>query len=132
MCGVRSIQRTRSQTQVNHRGTAPVRGPRVEGFPVMENASAHQAIPFLQTNEQQLTKIKRQLEWSFRELDLVQEVIKVCAGACESVMSDLDGDVAHVLQRCGSDRLYTVMKTLTEVVERFGGKTDMSGTEDVP
>jgi hypothetical protein len=97
---------------------------------MIDAAAARESIPFLQANEQQLTKIKRQLEWTFRELQLVQEVIKVCAGACESVMSDLDGDVSHVLHRCGSDRLFTVMKTVTEVVERFGGKTDMSEVEE--
>jgi hypothetical protein len=55
-----------------------------------------------------------------------QDVIMVCGGVRESSSSDLDGEVEHVLRRCGSDRLFSVLKTLTEIVERFGGKTEMS------
>jgi len=50
----------------------------------------------------------------------------VCGGVRESNGSDLDGEVEHVLRRCGSDRLSVVLKTLTEIVERFGGETEMS------
>jgi hypothetical protein len=91
-----------------------------------ENQSAHQSIPLLRSNEEQLAKISRQLEGMFRELRLVQDVIMVCGGVRESIGSDLDGEVEHVLRRCGSDRLSNVLKTLTEVVERFGGRTEMS------
>ncbi len=91
-----------------------------------ENQSAHQSIPLLKSNEEQLAKIRRQLEGMFRELRLVQDVIMVCGGVRESISSDLDGEVEHVLRRCGSDRLYSVLKTLTEIVERFGGRTEMS------
>jgi hypothetical protein len=51
----------------------------------------------------------------------------VCGGIRESSSSDFDGEVEHVLRRCGSDRLSSVLKTLTEIVERFGGTTEMSG-----
>ena len=91
-----------------------------------ENQCAHQSIPLLRSNEEQLAKISRQLEGMFRELRLVQDVIMVCGGVRESIGSDLDGEVEHVLRRCGSDRLSNVLKTLTEVVERFGGTTEMS------
>src|ERR1700736_5355850 len=91
-----------------------------------ENQCAHQSIPLLRSNEEQLAKIRRQLEGMFRELRLVQDVIMVCGGVRESIGSDLDGEVEHVLRRCGSDRLSNVLKTLTEVVERFGGTTEMS------
>jgi hypothetical protein len=91
-----------------------------------ENQSAHQSIPLLRSNEEQLAKIRRQLEGMFRELRLVQDVIMVCGGVRESIGSDLDGEVEHVLRRCGSDRLQSVLKTLTEIVERFGGRTEMS------
>jgi hypothetical protein len=93
---------------------------------VTEDQSAHQSIPLLKSNEEQLAKIRRQLEGMFRELRLVQDVIMVCGGVCESISSDLDGEGEHVLRRCGSDRLYGVLKTLTEIVERFGGRTEMS------
>jgi hypothetical protein len=62
----------------------------------------------------------------FRELRLIQDVIMVCGCVRESTSSDFDGGVEHVLRRCGSDRLFSVLKTLTEIVERFGGKTEMS------
>ena len=91
-----------------------------------ENQSAHRSIPLLKSNEEQLAKTRRQLEGMFRELRLVQDVITVCGGVRESISSDLDGEVEHVLRRCGSDRLYSVLKTLTAIVERFGGRTEMS------
>jgi hypothetical protein len=91
-----------------------------------ENQSAHQSIPLFRSNEEQLAKIRRQLEGMFRELRLVQDVIMVCGGVRESIGSDLDGEVEHVLRRCGSDRLQSALKTLTEIVERFGGSTGMS------
>jgi hypothetical protein len=93
---------------------------------VTESQSAHQSIPLLKSNEEQLAKIRRQLEGMFRELRLVQDVIMVCSGVRGSSSSDLDGKVEHVLRRCGSDRLFSVLKTLAEIVERFGGKTEMS------
>jgi hypothetical protein len=93
---------------------------------VTEIQSAHQSIPLLKSNEEQLAKIRRQLEGMFRELRLVQDVIMICCGVRESVSSDLDDEVEHVLRRCGSDRVFGVLKTLTEIVERFGGTTEMS------
>src|ERR1700736_30029 len=77
-----------------------------------ENQSAHQSIPLFRSNEEQLAKIRRQLEGMFRELRLVQDVIMVCGGVRESIGSDLNGEVEHVLRRCGSDRLQSVLKTL--------------------
>jgi hypothetical protein len=95
---------------------------------VTENESARRPIPLLRSDEEQLAKIRRQLEGMFRELRLVQDVIMVCGGVCESISSDLDGEVEHVLRRCGSDRLHSVLRTLSEIVERFGGRTEMSET----
>lgn len=91
-----------------------------------DNQFVHQSIPFLKSDEEQLAKIRRQLESMFRELRLVQDVIMVCRGASGSEGSDLDDEVEHVLRRCGSDRMHTVLKTLTQIVERFGGTTEMS------
>ncbi len=91
-----------------------------------ERVSAHQSIPLLGSNEEQLAKSRRQLEGMFRELRLVQDVIMVCGDVRESTGSDLDSEVEHVLRRCGSDRLFSVLTTLTAIVERFGGTTEMS------
>ena len=93
---------------------------------MIENQPAHQPIPFLKSNEEQLAKIRRQLEGMFREVRLVQDVITVCSGVCGSVNSDFDDEVEHVLRRCASDRMHTVLKTLTQIVERFGGTTELS------
>jgi hypothetical protein len=93
---------------------------------VTENQSPHSSIPLLKSNVEQLAKVRRQLEGMFRELRLIQDVIMVCGGVRESASSDLDDEVEHVLRRCGADRLFSVLKALTEIVERFGGTTDMS------
>lgn len=93
---------------------------------MIENQLAHQSIPFLKSDEEQIGKVRRQLEGMFRELRLVQDVIMVCGGVCGSVNSDFDDEVEHVLRRCASDRMHTVLKTLTQIVERFGGTTELS------
>lgn len=92
-----------------------------------ENQSVHQPIPFFKSDEEQVGKIRRQFEAMFGELRLVQDVIMVCGGFCGAVNSDFDDEVEHVLRRCGSDRMYSVLKTLTQIVERFDGKTELSG-----
>jgi hypothetical protein len=96
------------------------------GWAMSANQSANQAIPFLRSDEAQIGKVRRQLEAMFRELRLVQDVIIVCGGVSASVGSEFDDEVEHVLRRCASDRMHTVLKTLTNIVERFGGKTDLS------
>lgn len=93
---------------------------------MIENQPAHQPIPFLKSDEEQIGKVRRQLEGMFRELRLVQDVIMVCGGVCGSVNFDFDDEVEHVLRRCASDRMHTVLKTLTQIVERFGGTTELS------
>jgi hypothetical protein len=95
--------------------------------------SAHQPIPFLKSDEEQIGKIRRQLEGVFRELDLVHDVIVVCDIAAHAEINIAShGDVVlgdavpHVIRRCATNRLYTAMKALMQIVERFGGKTAMS------
>jgi hypothetical protein len=102
-----------------------------------ENQSAYQSIPFLRSDEEQIGKVRRQLEGVFRELDLVHDVIVVCDIAAHAEINIAShGDVAlgdavpHVIRRCATNRLYTAMKTLTEVVERFGGRTKLSEEKD--
>src|SRR5688572_5079902 len=103
---------------------------RMGGCAVNQNQSAHQSIPLLKSNEEQLAKIRRQLEGIFRELQLVQDIIMVCGEVRRSVNSDFDASVERVLRHYGSARLFSQMKTLTEIVERFGGTTAMSGEAD--
>jgi hypothetical protein len=47
-----------------------------------------------------------------------QSVITVCRGASESLDCKFDKDVENVLRCCGSDRLFSVIKTLTEISTR--------------
>ena len=92
-----------------------------------EDQAANHISPFLKTNEEQLSRIRRQLEGMFRELRLVQDVIVVCGGYRRA--RDVDDEaVEHVLRRCGADRLNATLKTLNEIVERFGGSTELSET----
>jgi hypothetical protein len=99
--------------------------------------NAHQTIPFLKSDAEQIGKIRRQLETMFLELRLVEDVIMVCRAVSPSVGCELNDEVEHVMRRCASDRLYGVLKMLTHIVERFGGTTAMSdkrkdGTREQP
>ena len=62
----------------------------------------------------------------YLELRLIQDVIMVCGDVRKFTGSDLDSEVEHVLRRCGSDRLFGVLQTLTAIVQRLGGNTEMS------
>lgn len=93
---------------------------------VAEDQTAHHISPFLKTNEEQISRIRRQLEGMFRELRLVQDVIVVCSGYGQQARDVDDEAVEHVLRRCGADRMNGVLKTLNEIVQRFGGSTELS------
>jgi hypothetical protein len=64
-----------------------------------ENQSAHQSIPLLRSNEEQLAKIRRQLEGMFRELRLVQEGLALFAGLNafpkKSYLSEYSSRITH-------------------------------------
>lgn len=92
------------------------------------DCTASEPIPLLKPSEEQVGKIRRQLEGIFRELDLIDSVMMLCGAASKNVNSDFDEEVEHVLRRCGSDRMNSVKRSLTEIVERFGGTTAMSET----
>jgi hypothetical protein len=93
---------------------------------MIEGQPAHQPIPFLKGEEEKLAKVRRQLEGIFTELRLVEDVITLCCGVCECAKCGFDAEVEHVLRRCGSNRIHGILKTLTQIVERFGGTTAMS------
>lgn len=85
-----------------------------------------QPIPFLKGDEEKLAKIRRQLEGMFQELRLIEDVIMLCCAVCQCDKSGFESEIEHVLRRCGSNRVHGILKTLTQIVERFGGTTDMS------
>lgn len=88
------------------------------------------SIPLLKDNEQQIIGVRGRLEDMFRSLNLVHDVTVVCRGACDAINSDSDAEVAHVLQRCGTDELFTQMKELTSIIEQLGGRTELSDDAD--
>jgi hypothetical protein len=91
--------------------------------------STHQSIPFLKSDEEQIGKIRRQLEGVFRELDLVHDVIVVCDIAAHAEINiashgdvELGDAVPHVIRRCATNRLYTAMKALTQIVDELSAR----------
>jgi len=95
-----------------------------------ENQPAHQPIPFLKGDEEKLAKIRRQLENVFEELRLVEDLMMLCGAVCEVTKCGFDFEIEHVLRRCGTNRIHGVLKTLTQIIERFGGITAMSDSAE--
>ena len=87
-----------------------------------ELPSPRTAVPFLRSSEEQAAKIRWQLEGAYNDLKLVQDLLQVCSGASKDDVDTRD----HVLRRCGSDRLSSVQRTLTKIIARFGGTTELS------
>ena len=95
-----------------------------------ENQAAHQPIPFLKGDEEKLAKIRRQLENVFEELRLVEDLMMLCGAVCEVTKCGFDFEIEHVMRRCGTNRIHGVLRTLTQVIERFGGSTAMSDSAE--
>lgn len=85
-----------------------------------------QPIQFLQGAIEQIPKVQRTLDHMYRELELIQSVTMVCGAALNS---HFDKEVELVLRRCASDRLFGLQKVATELAERFGGTTPLSGRD---
>ncbi len=85
-------------------------------------------IPIVKDNEVRLAKMRRQLEDMFRSLDLAHDEIGVASEAARSVGQP---EIAHVLSLCVGNRLFGQLKLLTSIIERLGGKTDLSEEEAV-
>lgn len=85
----------------------------------------HSDIPLIQTNAEQLHKIRRQLEGVFRYLEIAHDEVSVCSTAARE-----EGipEIATVLSLSICNRLHSQMNSLTNVIERLGGRTQM--TED--
>ena len=80
-------------------------------------------IPLIQDCELRLAKMRRQLEDIYRNVDLAHEEVIVAADAArEQGMPHLD----TVLRLSVSNRLFGQLKGLTNIIERLGGKTDLS------
>ena len=80
-------------------------------------------ILLIKGNEQRLAKMRRQLEDMFCSLQLVHDEIGV---ASEAARSEGQPEIANVLSLGVCDRLFGQLKSLTNVIERLGGRTDLS------
>lgn len=84
-------------------------------------------IPIIKDNELRLGKMRRQLEGMFRTLDLVHDEIAV---ASEAARSEGQPEIANVLSLSICNRLFGQLRLLTNIIERLGGKTDLSEEQE--
>ncbi len=80
-------------------------------------------IPIIRDNELRLARMRRQLEGMYRTLNLVHDEIGV---ASEAARSEGQPEIANVLSLGVCNRLFGQLKLLTNIIERLGGKTDLS------
>jgi hypothetical protein len=84
-------------------------------------------IPIIKDNELRLAKMRRQLEDMFRSLDLIHDEISV---ASKAARSEGQPEIAHVLSLCVCNRLFSQLKLLTNIIEKLGGRTDLSEEQE--
>ena len=84
------------------------------------------SIPVIEDSERRLAKMRRQLEDMFRSLDLVHDEISVLS---EAARSEGQPEIANVLSLSVCNRLFGQLKLLTSIIERLGGRTDLSEDE---
>jgi hypothetical protein len=83
-------------------------------------------IPFLRGSEEQATKMRKRLEEMYRSIELVHDVIVLSIEAIDANGSEFNPEISHVLRRCGTYKLFAQMRVLTDLIEKFGGKTKLS------
>ena len=84
-------------------------------------------IPIIKDNELRLAKMRRQLEGMYRTLNLVHDEIGV---ASDAARSEGQPEIANVLSLSVSNRLFGQLKLLTNIIERLGGRTDLSEEQE--
>jgi hypothetical protein len=80
------------------------------------------SIPLITDTELRLT-LRRPLEDMFRSLELVHDEIEVTS---EAARSEGQPEIANVLAYCVGNRLFGELKSLTNIIERLGGRTALS------
>jgi hypothetical protein len=80
-------------------------------------------VPIVKDNELRLAKMRRQLEGMCRSLDLLHDEIRVASDAARSAGQP---EIANVLALCVCNRLFGQLKLLTNIIERLGGRTNLS------
>jgi hypothetical protein len=74
--------------------------------------------------ERQLAKMRAHLQDLFGELYLVRDVINVSIEAIQA--SEIDPEVGRVLFRCGAEKLFGQLHSLSDLIEQLGGHTEFS------
>ena len=85
-------------------------------------------IPLIRDSELRLARMRRQLEDVARCLNLAHDEISVASDAARSVGQP---EIANVLSLCVGNRLFSQLKSLTNIIERLGGRTDLSEEEKI-
>ena len=90
--------------------------------------AVHRFVPLLRGSEDQTAvKLRKRLEDVLSSVSLVHDVVTVCVELSHGNSGDFNPEIAHVLRRCAADRLRFQMTVLTNVIQRLGGKRDVSG-----
>ena len=92
----------------------------------MNPSPVSSTIPVIEDSERRLAKMRRQLEGMFRSLYLVHDEISVLS---EAARSEDQPEIANVLSLSVCNRLFGQLKLLTSIIERLGGRTDLSEDE---
>ncbi|MEJ1962937.1 MAG: hypothetical protein WDO56_15870 [Gammaproteobacteria bacterium] len=68
------------------------------------------------------------LKGLFNDLDKVSDVLIVCGKALNTCLEN-EKEIANVLQRGGSDLLFSVSLRLSKLIEGLGGETSLTGED---
>jgi hypothetical protein len=83
-------------------------------------------ISVMQESERRLASMRARLQDLFGELCLVRDVITVSIEAMHTQVSDFDPEVGRVLFRCGAEKLYGQLESLSDIIEQLGGRTEIT------
>jgi len=83
-------------------------------------------VPIIKDSEQRLTTMRARLQDIFGEIYLVRDVITISIEAMHATVSDFDPEVGRVLFRCGAEKLYGQLRSLSDLIEQLGGRTEFT------
>ena len=84
-------------------------------------------IPLAKDNELRLAKMRRQLEGMFHHLNVIHDEISVTADAARSEGMPA---IANVLSLSVCNKLFGLLRSLTNIIERLGGTTELSADDE--
>lgn len=85
-------------------------------------------VSIVKDDERHVTSMRARLQDIFGEIYLVRDVITISIEAMHAQVSDFDSEVGRVLFRCGAEKLYGQLRSLSDLIEQLGGRTEF--TED--